>query len=323
MGMLISPIILVSLVIIFGFFPNLLSNSIIAPAMSSIMPGHTADVHISFWHGFTPELFMTFGVIVLGIIFFITLPKWRLVYDFFPEKLTLNQFYDRGIEGIQRVAYKITNTYMNGSIRTYLIYIFTFFIVILTATLISKNAFTVSFDNVSSIGFYEVVLAVVIVIASICILITKNRMTSILLLGAVGYTVSLFFVLFRAPDLALTQLVIETISVALFLLCFYHLPKKRNEEKLRFKLTNAVVSIGVGVIVTLIALTAHSNKFFDSISQYYIENTYKEAAGKNMVNVILVDFRGFDTLFEITVLSIAALGIFAMIKLRLEGGKKK
>jgi multicomponent Na+:H+ antiporter subunit A len=148
-------------------------------------------------------------------------------------------------------------------------------------------------------------------------------MTSIILLGAIGYTVSLFYVLFRAPDLALTQLVIETISVALFLVCFYHLPKlKKFETRMRFRLTNALISVGVGTVVTLIALSAHSIKLFHSISQYYVENTYTEAAGKNMVNVILVDFRGFDTLFEITVLAIASLGIFGMIKLRLNRRKE-
>lgn len=124
-------------------------------------------------------------------------------------------------------------------------------------------------------------------------------------------------------ELALTQLVIETVSVALFLLAFYHLPQlRRNEERIRFKLGNALISIGVGAIVTMIALSAHSTKLFDSISQYYIDNTYEKAGGENMVNVILVDFRGFDTMFEITVLGIAALGIFAMIKLRLTKGKE-
>lgn len=322
MGMLISPIVLASLVIIIGFFPNILSNSIISPALESILPNNKIDVHITFWHGFKPELFMTIGVIALGIILFLTLPKWRRVYDFFPKKLTFNRFYDNVLASIQSASNKVTRTYMNGSIRSYLVYIFAFFIFILATTLAVKNAFKFDTSNISSIGFYEVLLALAIVIGSISILFVKSRMTAIILLGAVGYTVSLFYVLFRAPDLALTQLVIETISVALFLLCFYHLPKKRNEEKNRFKLTNAIISIGVGAIVTLIALSAHSNKVFDSISEYYVKNTYTEAAGKNMVNVILVDFRGFDTLFEITVLTIAALGIFAMIKLRM-GGKKK
>ncbi|MFT8322105.1 MAG: hydrogen gas-evolving membrane-bound hydrogenase subunit E, partial [Bacillus sp. (in: firmicutes)] len=175
----------------------------------------------------------------------------------------------------------------------------------------------------SNIHISEVFLAVGICIVAISILFVKSRLTSIILLGAVGYSVSLFFVIYRAPDLALTQLVIETISVALFLLCFYHLPKlKKREVRVSFKITNALISIGVGVIVTLIALSAHSNKRFESISQYYVENTYKEAAGKNMVNVILVDFRGLDTMFEITVLAIAAVGILGLIKLRLKGGKK-
>jgi len=173
--------------------------------------------------------------------------------------------------------------------------------------------------NLAHIGVFELILALVIVIGAVSILLAKSRLTSIILLGAVGYTVSLFFVLFRAPDLALTQLVIETISVALFLLCFYHLPKytRIKEKRMRFRLNRALVSIAVGVVVTLIALSSHSQKLFDSISSYYLDNAYVEAGGKNVVNVILVDFRGLDTMFEITVLAIAALGIFSMIKLRL------
>ena len=328
-GMLISPIILVSLVIIFGLFPNLLSESLISPAMAAILPsllhaGEAFDVHISFWHGLTIELFMTIGVIILGLILYKTFPKWKKIYHAIPEKLSLNRLYDQIVERSQSGSNKLTNMYMNGSIRSYLVYIFAFFIMILSTTLIWKNAFQLDTSDVSSIGIYEWVLAIFVVVGSMSILFVKSRMTSIILLGAVGYTVSLFYVLFRAPDLALTQLVIETISVALFLVCFYHLPKLRKfETRMTFKLTNAFISFGVGAVVTAIALSAHSNKLFTSISQYYVENTYEEAAGKNMVNVILVDFRGFDTLFEITVLAIASLGIYGMIKLRLNRGKEE
>jgi multicomponent Na+:H+ antiporter subunit A len=327
-GMLISPVILASLVLIFGIFPNVLSHNIISPAMGSILPsllenGEAFDVHISHWHGPTPELFMTIGVVAIGFLLFKTLPKWTSVYRIFPERLSLNHIYDRGLDILQLASKNITKTYMNGFIRTYLVYIFSFFIFILATTLVYKNAFKLDFSNVAPIRFFEVVLIVIMAVSAITILFAKSRLTSIILLGAVGYTVALFFVIFRAPDLALTQLVIETVSVALFLLAFYHLPKLgRNEERIRFKLGNAVISIGVGAIVTLIALSAHSNKMFDSIAEYYVENTYKKAGGENMVNVILVDFRGFDTMFEITVLGIAALGIFAMIKLRLTRGKE-
>ncbi|MGA9228173.1 MAG: Na+/H+ antiporter subunit A [Mesobacillus sp.] len=328
-GMLISPVILASLAVIFGIFPNVLSHSIISPAMGAILPsllanGEGFDVHISHWHGPTStELLMTIGVIAIGILLFKSLPKWIGIYRIFPDRLALNHIYDRGLEIIQLASRNITKTYMNGFIRTYLVYIFSFFIFILATTLVYRNAFKLDFSNVAPIRFLEVILVLIVAVSSITILFAKSRLTSIILLGAVGYTVALFFVIFRAPDLALTQLVIETVSVALFLLAFYHLPKLgKNEERIRFKLGNAIVSIGVGAIVTLIALSAHSNKMFNSISEYYIENTYKKAGGENMVNVILVDFRGFDTLFEITVLGIAALGIFAMIKLRLTRGKE-
>ncbi|MCM3663293.1 Na+/H+ antiporter subunit A [Mesobacillus subterraneus] len=328
-GMLVSPVILASLVIIFGIFPNVLSHNIISPAMGSILPslladGESFDVHISHWHGFSPELFMTLGVIVLGLLLFKTLSKWTGIYRIFPERLSLNHLYDGGLEMIEVASRNITKTYMNGFIRTYLVYIFSFLIFILATTMIYKDAFKLDFSNVAPIRFFEVVLVLIMAVSAITILFAKSRLTSIILLGAVGYTVALFFVIFRAPDLALTQLVIETVSVALFLLAFYHLPQiRRNEERIRFKLTNALISIGVGAIVTLIALSSHSNKMFDSISQYYVENTYKKAGGENMVNVILVDFRGFDTMFEITVLGIAALGIFAMIKLRMTRGKEQ
>jgi multicomponent Na+:H+ antiporter subunit A len=327
-GLLVSPVILASLVLIFGIFPNVLSHSIISPAMGSILPsllenGEAFDVHISHWHGPGAELYMTIGVIVLGFLLFKSLPKWTGIYRIFPERLSLNHIYDRGLEVIQLVARNVTKTYMNGFIRTYLVYIFSFFIFILATTLVYKNAFKLDFSNVAPIRIFEVILVLIIAVSSVMILFAKSRLTSIILLGSVGYTVALFFVIFRAPDLALTQLVIETVSVALFLLAFYHLPQiRRNEERIRFRLTNALISIGVGTIVTLIALSAHSSKLKGSIAEYYIENTYKKAGGENMVNVILVDFRGFDTMFEITVLGIAALGIFAMIKLRLTRGKE-
>ncbi|MDQ0216546.1 multicomponent Na+:H+ antiporter subunit A [Oikeobacillus pervagus] len=328
LGMLISPLILASLVVIFGFFPNILSYTIIEPAVASILPsllspGEAFTVHISAWHGFTPELFMTLSLIAVGIVLYLTLSKWTKIYDLMPDRLTLNHFYDRGMVLSERGSNRLTNTYMTGFIRTYLVYIFIFFIGILSYTLVYKDAFKMDTSNLAPIGVYEIILAFLIVAGSVTILVAKSRLTSIISLGAVGYTVSLFFVIFRAPDLALTQLVIETVSVALFLLCFYHLPQiSRKEERMGFKLENALISIGVGAVISLIAISAHSNKLFSSISQYYIENTYDKAGGKNMVNVILVDFRGFDTLFEICVLSIAALGIYGMIKLRLTRRKE-
>ncbi|TYS13415.1 Na+/H+ antiporter subunit A [Rossellomorea vietnamensis] len=324
LGMLIPPVILASLVIVFGFFPNILTRTMIDPAVSAITNLTVEETDIYFWHGFTIELFMTLGVFLFGVLLYTQLPKWISLYNRMPERLTLNSFYDNGLLNGERGAYKLTSSYMTGFIRSYLVYIFTFLIGILVVTLVVKDAFSVDTTELASIGVYEILIALVMVVSAVAILFAKSRLTSIIALGAVGYSVALFFVLFRAPDLALTQLVIETVSVALFLLCFYHLPPlSRHEERMSFKLGNALIAIGVGVVVTLITIASYSNKLSSSISEYYIENVYEEAAGKNMVNVILVDFRGFDTLFEICVLAIAALGIFAMIKLRMTRRKEE
>ncbi|MBS2970317.1 Na+/H+ antiporter subunit A [Metabacillus sp. KIGAM252] len=322
LGMLLSPIILASLVVLFGIFPNVLSFSIIEPATASILPylledGEKFHVHISHWHGFSPELFMTLGVIALGTLLYIGLAKWRKVYRLLPEKLTLNKAYDASLRGLDKGSLRVQELYMTGFLRDYLGYIFAFFVLMTGWALFANSAFSFQIDGNAPIGVYEFVLAAVMVAGTVTVLFAKSRLTSIIALGSVGYGVALFFVFFRAPDLALTQLVIETVSVALFLLCFYYLPELQKREKLPFKLTNFLISLGVGTVVTLIALSANSQRVSETISSYFIENSYKEAGGKNMVNVILVDFRGFDTLFEITVLGIAALGIFAMVKLRL------
>ncbi|WP_191557218.1 Na+/H+ antiporter subunit A [Metabacillus idriensis] len=328
LGMLISPIILGSLVVIFGFFPNLLSYTLIEPAVESIMPsllseGEKFEVHITFWHGFTPELMMTIGVIALGVIGYLTLGKWRKMYDLFPKKLALNKFYDASLSGMERYSSTFTRFYMTGFIRDYLAYIFVFLIVITGGTMVIKGGFSFSLDGTAEIGIYEAVLAFSMIVGTVTILFSKSRLTAIIALGSVGYSLALFFVLFRAPDLALTQLVIETVSVALFLLCFYFLPSfKKREKKLSFRLVNFFISLGVGLVVTLVAISANSNRVGETISSFFIENSYTEAGGKNMVNVILVDFRGFDTLFEITVLGIAALGIYGMVKLRMAKGEE-
>ncbi|WVE36562.1 Na+/H+ antiporter subunit A, partial [Priestia megaterium] len=315
-GMLISPVILASLVVIFGFAPNLLESALIEPTMASIAPSLLAEgkeyqVHIKFWHGFTPELFMTLGVITFGILLFMTLQKWSKIYTRFPSSLTLNNGYNYGIKGMEKGSTRIMKTLMTGFIRDYLLIIFTFIGILLLVTLFSQNAFAIDLKDTASIGVYEAILAVVMVGATITTLLAKSRLTAIISLGVVGYTLSLFFVLFRAPDLALTQLVIETVSVSLFLLCFYYLPEFRKRKvRVKFQLPNLLVALLVGTTVTLLGISANSTKLFESISHYFIENSYEKAGGENMVNVILVDFRGFDTLFEITVLCIAALAIY-------------
>lgn len=324
LGLLLSPVVLATLAIIFGLFPNLASYSLIEPAMAAVHPGLLGPgeqfmVSISLWHGFTTELFMTAGVVALGIVLFLLHKHAAVLNQPLFVKASLNKSYDGGLRMMDRVSHAITRVYMTGSIRHYMIYIFAFLVLALGITLFTQNAFSIDTSGFADMSFYEAAIMLALVLASIAVLFVNSRLMAIILTGAVGYLVSLFFVIFRAPDLALTQLSVETVSVALFLLCFYHLPKLKKElVSLRFKLGNLVIALGVGVTMTFVALSASGTKPFESISHYFLENSYKLAGGKNVVNVILVDFRGFDTMLEIVVLGIASFGIYALIKLKLK-----
>lgn len=330
-GMLLSPGILATLVIVIFFVPNLFSNLFIKPAVAAIQPTTyrvPADVGftIEAWHGFdSPALHMTLGVFIVGYVLFKMMPKWTSVYQAFPSKISLNGMYDGLMRLADGGANRFSSIYMTGSIRNYFVYMFAAIIVILAGTMWIKDAFMINLDNLAPIRFFEILISFVLIIGTLTILFTKSRLTAIIALGAVGYTVALFYIIFKAPDLALTQLVIETVSVALFLGAFYHLPKLNKHEKGKedrgFRIGNFLIALGVGVMVTLIAISSHSQKLIPSISKYYKDTVYSEAGGGNIVNVILVDYRGFDTLFEISVLTIASLGIIGMITLRL--AKKK
>ncbi|MFD0590236.1 Na+/H+ antiporter subunit A [Paenibacillus sp. GCM10027627] len=328
LGLLLPPVALAALVLVFGLFPNLLSYTIIEPAMAAVhphllAPGETFKVSIDLWHGWTTELFMTMGVVAMGSALFMLHRKWTMLHAPLFKGISLNGGYDGGLRLLDRGSKGITNRYMTGSLRHYLIYIFVFLILSLGWTLFREGAWKLDTTGYAATSFYEAVIIAALVLSAIAVPFATSRLMAIILTGVSGYMVTLFFVIFRAPDLALTQMIVETVSVALFLLCFYHLPKLKKEMvALRFKLGNFIIAVGVGAVMTLIALSASGDRSFESISNYFLENSYKLAGGKNVVNVILVDFRGFDTLLEIVVLGVASYGIYALIKLRLDGEER-
>ncbi|WP_105995805.1 Na+/H+ antiporter subunit A [Staphylococcus agnetis] len=312
----IPPIILSTLVIAIGLFPSLVSTPLVEPAVKSIanIDNITAEFHL--WHGFTPAFMATLIIYVVGAILLLTHKKWVPVIKGLPQFLTLNYWYDQTGRYSPFYATQLTRTYMTGFSRNNIVIIFTTLIIITVVTLILVP-FTFDFKHVSPIRPYEFISVITIIIAAVMIMFARSRLFSIIMLSAVGYSMAIFFIFFNAPDLALTQFVVETISTALFLLCFYHLPNmSRYNETPKFKIVNVVISISVGLIVTILGLIAYGNRHFISISEFYKKHVYDLAEGKNMVNVILVDFRGTDTLFESAVLGIAGMAIYTLIKLR-------
>lgn len=173
--------------------------------------------------------------------------------------------------------------------------------------------------DLSPVGPYEIVLALVLIGAALGVVLLPTRLAAILSLSGAGAVVFLFWVNLRAPDLALTQIIVETVSTVLFLLAFAHLPELKKETPSGSeKLVNILVAGASGLLVTLLMLSGNATGLFDPvIADYYLQQSLPLGGGHNVVNVVLVDFRGFDTMGEITVISIAALSVYALIKLRL------
>ncbi|HLQ83448.1 MAG TPA: hydrogen gas-evolving membrane-bound hydrogenase subunit E [Pseudogracilibacillus sp.] len=322
LGMLVSPFILVTGVVLIGLLPNLFNQSFLAHAATSIS-GETDFAQISYWHGFNTPFIMSLTVLGIGTVLYTTMNKWMGIYSIFSGKLSFNRVYDWLIEKTDFASEKVTKFYMTGSLRTYMSIIIATMFIVTFVTMYLTNGFAIDFNDVADVTILELVVVGSILTAAIATLFSNNNVAAILILGIVGYGVAILFVIYRAPDIALTQLVIETVTVALFLLTFYHFPKlKKRQEPIKTKTLNIFISAGFGLMMTLVGISAVSSNWFDKISDYFIETSVPLGGGSNIVNVILVDMRGVDTLFEITVLGIAVFAIFGLIKLRKDKGAK-
>lgn len=316
-GMLVAPGFLAILVVLIFFFPNKVGHLLITPAMASIYPiFKTTDLvqSISAWHGFNTELLMTFGVVLVGSGLYLSFRYWKGIYTLLPTTLSLDVLYNKSLLVLEKGSSRLTKLYMTGLLRDYVFYIFLFFVLATGGTLIYTGAFSFDTSGLSPITGYEWIFVLLIMTAGIAIIFAKSRITAILFNGIIGFSIAFFFVLFRAPDLALTQTIIETITTALFLLCFYFLPEWKKEQlAAKTKVTNILISISVGVVFILVGISVLSGKLFDTIS-YYFENAYEHVGGKNIVNAILSDYRAFDTMLEVIVLFMVGIGVYALLK---------
>ena len=143
-----------------------------------------------------------------------------------------------------------------------------------------------------------------------------SRLAAVLLLGVIGYSVALVFILFGAPDLALTQFLVETLTVIILTFVLYSLPRFRSRTESTSRMRDGVIAAAAGTLMTILVLAATATEPEKPATEYYASQSVPGAHGRNLVNVILVDFRALDTMGEITVLAVAAVGIYGLLRLR-------
>jgi len=312
-GMLAGPVTLVALSVFAGLLPGLVGNWITLPA-SHAVAGYTVDGYLALWHGFNLPLLLSAISIALGLLIY---KKW----DAFREKLAvLNPIVARGPErgyyhfmnAIVVVAEWQTRKLQNGSMRNYLRTIVLTFVVVTGYTLLTR--YQLHWNWNVDVYFHELMAAGILVAAAIAASITHSRLGAVAAMGAVGFSVAFIFILFSAPDLGITQILVETLTVILLVLVLFRLPSFSNISTIRERIRDAVVALTVGVLMMFLIMITIDVQLFEPISDYMIENSYPLAHGRNIVNVILVDYRALDTLGEIFVLALAAMGVYAMIK---------
>lgn len=318
--MWLGPAMLAILGLLMGIFPNVFIGKLLDQSSISII-SEELGLKIKLWHGFNLVLLLSFITLLSGIGLYLL----RLRYLNLTQNLKLikilkpSEWYEFALNAMMTIAKLQTQIFQNGYLRNYII-----FILVTTITLASLSLYNVRSElTISpdfSLTFYEAAIALIIVVSTFLVITSDSRLKSIVAIGVVGFTMGVIFIIHSAPDLALTTFAIETLTVILFVLVLYKLPKFLKFSRAGTKIRDVIIASSAGVLMTLIVLYITSIDLNSEMKKYYTDTSVPGGKGRNVVNVILVDFRAIDTLGEITVLAIAALGVYALLKLKLDDG---
>lgn len=321
-GLWLGPLVAAAAGLLLGLVPSLVAGTLFSPTVTAVA-AEPVDVKLKLWHGVNPALFLSVVTLLLGILLFAvrrhfsriaeTLSALRPVY---PSTL-----FKKGLESFLSLSGSATRLLQSGNLYYYLITIFSVMVIGLWIQVISTHNFWFYID-INNFNGVDLAIALLMIAAVFIAIITRGRLTAVAALGVVGFGVALIYILHGAPDVAITQLVIETLTVVLFVLVLYRFPSFTKLSKRSTRIRDAILAVLVGVLMTSLVFIKSSAESFDRISSYFVEQSVPTAHGHNIVNVILVDFRGIDTMGEITVLSVAALGVYALLKLKM-GSKEK
>jgi multicomponent K+:H+ antiporter subunit A len=306
---------LVALVLLVGVLPQLTVGAILYAAAQSVLPGGVPEFHLAVWHGFNLPLVMSIVALAGGLLYYTRRHQlFRLHARYLPQ-VSSPRAFERFYFGASDVAGRFLRAIDGPSLQAYLALFFGFSILwTLWAWLTGPQA--TLFGPVPGMGIEPLAvgafaaLAIGAVGAVIC---HRERVTALIFTSVVGLIVVLAFVRFAAPDLALTQLSVEVVTIVMLLLALRYLPSTVTAESSalrRWRDGGIAIAAGGGISALCYAMLTRP---FETISGYHIANSVPGGGGTNVVNVILVDFRGFDTLGEITVVALAAIGLYALL----------
>lgn len=322
----LGPMLLAGLGLAIGLFPETVATVFLSPAVSAVRAEPTV-VELGLWHGVNPVLLLSLLTLALGLGVYVgSAPLRRAAAQVSPALRSAvrtvsgwgpERWYELALKGLNVVARAQTRLLQSGYLRYYIVIIILTTVGLAGYTLLSMGPPRWPAGGLMDIRFHEALIAVLMLLAAAMAVFSRSRLAAVAALGVIGYSTAVIYVLFGAPDLAMTQFALETLTVILFVLVLYRLPRFAVLSNRGTRLREAVVALAAGGLMTTLILTVTAVPLRSRLAPYFAANSLELAHGRNLVNVILVDFRGMDTLGEITVLTAAAVGVYALLRLRL------
>jgi multicomponent Na+:H+ antiporter subunit A len=313
------PLTLAACGVLAGLVPSVIDAPIAAAAAATL--NTPSDVSLAVWHGVSLTLMLSALTLVGVGVTYITRGAVRS-HAWEPAHGT-EQLYTGALSVLNTISGVIAPRLHSGSLRSYVMVIVVTSIVVGGAALVSAPGFG-SIAPKMNVRLHELLIVVVIIGAAIAATSSSSTMAAVLSLGAVGYGVAMTFLVFGAPDLAMTQFSVETLTVFIYVLVFKHFRNLGPLSPRLVRYRDAFIAAGIGTLTGGLVLTVSTTETAPQLRQYFAEFGPTLGHGRNIVNVILVDFRAFDTLAEITVLATAAIGVRALLRLAApdeEGGE--
>jgi multicomponent K+:H+ antiporter subunit A len=306
-------VLLVVLCLVVGLLPALTFGPIVHLAATAVLGAPPPEYHLAIWHGFNLPLVMSIVALAGGVAMYFALQRHWNLHLHHPRGWTGRLLFTHAIDGLFGVAGRLTQRLENGSLQRHASWMVGSAVLLVAWALAGAGLTTGSRSLLPATPLALVVWALLLAAGAALVLTHHDRFRAVVLVGVVGLVTALTFVALSAPDLALTQLSVEVVSTVLLLMGLALLPQTtpRESSALR-RARDASLALagggGIGWLAWLMLTRDH-----DAISWFLVEQSVPGGGGTNAVNVILVDFRGYDTFGEITVLAIAAVGVLALL----------
>jgi multicomponent Na+:H+ antiporter subunit A len=316
LGLWLGPVVLAGLGLVLGVLPDAIAGPLVAAAVTAVRAEPTV-VTLALWHGFNPILLLSLATIGLGTLTWLAGP--RLAGALAPlgrlGRAGPARAYEATFAGFLLLAKVQTRWLQSGQLSRYVR------VTILTLVAVAVAAAAGRVPPRWAPGLQVQPLAAVllglIAAGAVAVVTARARLVAVAALGVVGFGVALSFLVWSGPDLALTQFAIETLSVLLFVFVVYRLPRFVAPSPRLARIRDLAVAGAAGLLVAGLLWAVTASPRTPHLADYFAAASVPEGRGRNVVNVILVDFRAFDTLGEITVLVVAALGVYGLMRLRL------